>query len=406
MNLRAMDGVTETHFNVKSLSDTGTEQDLCGRPALVRGASKYTGYTSSSVGWFSVGSFPGLETTPVEVQRAVIQASNNCVTKKTWKTYESVINHLERCEVNVGKRFIFPMDEPQLVVFVGYLLSTNRLKSVSIENILSALRMYHLSQGFYSVLLRPQCVKNLLRGRAHQDALEERDKPKRLPVTLGVLELLRLALKCDRSMASEEKLVIWAIATVAFHGGFRLGELLSKKARSIDPAFDLQKRDVRHVSTIIEGKTREILVVNLKCPKETSITKVPIRVEVFGNSTKYCPVTAYANYVEMVGVKDESSAAFRVPRSGNAFRHARMNESLKRLLQPHISYGSVTGHSFRAGMATMMGLSGFTDEEIQARGRWSSSAFLRYIKLGRVTKARWADRLTACIERAVSSPLN
>ena len=171
-------------------SDAGTKIGLHGRPALLRGASKYVGYTSSDVGWFNVWSFPGLEMMPVEIQRAVVQASNNCVTKKTWKTYDSVRGHLRMCEESVGRRFSFPMDEPQLVLFVGYLLSTNRLKAVSIENILSALRMYHLSQGMYSVMLRPDCVKNLLRGRKHQDALEERDKPGRLPVTLGVLELL------------------------------------------------------------------------------------------------------------------------------------------------------------------------------------------------------------------------
>ena len=383
-------------------SDAGTEIGLHGRPALLRGASKYVGYTSSDVGWFNVWSFPGLEMMPVEIQHAVVQASNNCVTKKTWKTYDSVRGHLRMCEESVGRRFSFPMDEPQLVLFVGYLLSTNRLKAVSIENILSALRMYHLSQGMYSVMLRPDCVKNLLRGRKHQDALEERDKPGRLPVTLGVLELLRLTLKCSKDMSPEEKSVIWAISTMAFHGGFRLGELLSKKARTIDPAFDLQKRDVRHISCVVEGKSREIIIVNLKCPKETSTNKVPIRVEVFSNRTRYCPIAAYTNYIKLVGVRDETSAAFRVPRSGNAFRHARMNETLKKLLKPYIEYGSVTGHSFRAGMATMMGLSGFTDEEIQARGRWSSSAFLRYIKLGRVTKARWADKLSNCIEAVAS----
>ena len=264
----------------------GIESGLLGRPALVRGASKYAGYTASDVGWFSVSSFPGLESTPLEIQRAVVQASNNCVTKKTWKTYASVRGHLELCEAAVGRQFSFPMEEDQLVIFVGYLLSTNRLRSVSIENILSALRMYHLAQGFYSVMLRPDRVKNLLKGRAHQDALEERDKPKRLPVTLGVLELLRLALKMDKGMSVEEKAVIWAISVMAWHGGFRLGELLSKKARVIDPAVDLQKKDIRYVSSVIDGKARGILVVNLKCPKETSAAKVAIKVEVFSNHTR------------------------------------------------------------------------------------------------------------------------
>ena len=150
---------------------------------------------------------------------------------------------------------------------------------------------------------------------------------------------------------------------------------------------------------MINGEQRNLLVVTLKCPKEAGQNRVPIRVEVFSNRTRYCPVTAYIDYMEKVGVRDDFSAAFRVPKSGNAYRHTRFNGVLKNLLEPHISYGTITGHSFRAGMATMMGLAGFTDDEIQARGRWSSSAFMRYIKLGRITKARWADRLNACIER-------
>ena len=285
----------------KCFTNAGSEPGLMGRPALVRGACKHTGYTAYDVGWFSVESFPGLETTPLEIQRAVVQASNNCVTKKTWKTYASVRKHLEMCEDRIGKQFSFPMGEDQLVVFVGYLLSTNRLRSVSIENILSALRMYHLSQGFYSVMLRPDRVKNLLKGRAHQDALEERDKPKRLPVTLGVLELLRLALKLDKDMTGEEKSVIWAISVVAWHGGFRLGELLSKTARVIDPAVDLQKQDIRYVSSVIDGKVRGILVVNLKCPKETSVAKVSIKVEVFSNNTRSSVFSRFSFDLVIIG---------------------------------------------------------------------------------------------------------
>lgn len=101
-----------------------------------------------------------------------------------------------------------------------------------------------------------------------------------------------------------------------------------------------------------------------------------------------------------VGVRSETSAAFRVPNSGNAYRHQRFNLDLKRMLQPLINYGSVSSHSFRSGLATLMGVAGFEDSEIQACGRWSSSAFLRYIKLGRLTRARWADKLAGCIENS------
>ena len=211
------------------------------------------GYTTagSGIGWFHVGSFPGLENLPEDMQEAVVRASNNSVSKKTWQTYGSVRKHLEQCEQKVGSRFRLPMDQQQVVVFVAFLLSTGKLKAGSVDNILSALRMYHLANGFYSSALRPDCVKHILRGRRNQDALEEREKITHLPVTLNVLELIRLSLKHEARMGEEEKSVVWAVSTIAFSGCIRVGELLSKKARSIDPSFDLQKKDVKQAGAYI-----------------------------------------------------------------------------------------------------------------------------------------------------------
>ena len=41
---------------------------------------------------------------------------------------------------------------------------------------------------------------------------------------------------------------------------------------------------------------------------------------------------------------------------------------------------SLTGHSFRAGLATLMEVAGFSEDEVKAWGRWSSEAFRRYCK--------------------------
>ena len=49
-------------------------------------------------------------------------------------------------------------------------------------------------------------------------------------------------------------------------------------------------------------------------------------------------------------------------------------------------------HSFRAGIPTLMARAGYSDSEIQRQGRWRSSAFLVYCKLGRAS--RWKDQLT------------
>ena len=47
------------------------------------------------------------------------------------------------------------------------------------------------------------------------------------------------------------------------------------------------------------------------------------------------------------------------------------------------STGKIRSHSFRSGLATEMGLAGFSNQQIMAAGRWSSDAFRTYCKLPR-----------------------
>ena len=49
---------------------------------------------------------------------------------------------------------------------------------------------------------------------------------------------------------------------------------------------------------------------------------------------------------------------------------------------------------FRAGAASAMAALGYGDEDIQAVGRWSSRAFLKYIKLPRTRRAEVAKAWT------------
>ena len=64
------------------------------------------------------------------------------------------------------------------------------------------------------------------------------------------------------------------------------------------------------------------------------------------------------------------------------------NQILKTLLQEVLAYeeGTISSHSFRAGVASAMARAGYNDADIQRVGRWKSDAFLRYIKLGRSSR--------------------
>ena len=54
---------------------------------------------------------------------------------------------------------------------------------------------------------------------------------------------------------------------------------------------------------------------------------------------------------------------------------------------------SQANRGYLNGLATEMGLAGFTDEQIMAAGRWSSTAFRSYCKLPRSKRLNEQHRL-------------
>ena len=104
---------------------------------------------------------------------------------------------------------------------VGYWLSRKNLKSRTISSYLSALRMIHIAEGFPGIQLRTPTIELVLAGKANLDELQSRDKPKRLPITLAKLDLIRCLLATNTEMTAVEKTATFSICTLAFWGCFR-----------------------------------------------------------------------------------------------------------------------------------------------------------------------------------------
>ena len=265
--------------------------------------------------------------------------------------------------------------------------------------------MWHITKGYIPPNLRPEVVKLMLCGRGHEDDVVDREENDKVPVYLEHLRLLRTLLARDTSMLAGEKAATWAVATMAFWGSFRLSELLSSHVKSIDVKVDLLRRDIRIDSRMVERKVRNIMVVNLKSPKEAKSNKEAIKVEVFAmpSATDLCPVEAFKDYEKVYGKLQQNNAAFRLAESGDCLRKERFNKTLKNYFQQYSDYGKLTGHSFRSGLSSLLGEAGFTDEEIQALGRWSSSAFLNYVRSGRLQRMRMSNRVLRFVEQKCKS---
>ena len=71
-------------------------------------------------------------------------------------------------------------------------------------------------------------VKTILHGRQHQENTNEK------AMTIPVMKLLKFLLTKAKMNHGKRRLV-WAVACLAFHGSFRIHELLSKKDKEYDP---------------------------------------------------------------------------------------------------------------------------------------------------------------------------
>ena len=163
----------------------------------------------------------------------------------------------------------------------------------------------------------------------------------------------------------------------------------SRNKTIFEPNTTILGSDVRLIQTRIEGKDEEVLIVHLKSLKEGAIS-AGVDVELFGTGTISCPVSAWKKWRQVDKYRlSPTKPVFRT-HDGTCFTGAQFNDSLKLLLGKYVNYekNKFLSHSFRAGMASMMALAGYSDEEIMRQGRWHSQAFKLYCKTGRSTRLR------------------
>ena len=104
-----------------------------------------------------------------------------------------------------------------------------------------------------------------------------------------------------------------------------------------------------------------------------------------------CPVTAVSAYVARRG---RSAGAFFCLEDGLPLTKARFVEGVRSALaRAGVRQTGYSGHSFRIGAATAAAQVGLPDSMIQALGRWSTPAFLRYIRTPREELAQFSNSL-------------
>ena len=111
-------------------------------------------------------------------------------------------------------------------------------------------------------------------------------------------------------------------------GSFRITDILSKNARSIDPKVELLRNNVEILDRKVGNKKTKFLRIHLKSPKECRGNKETIKVEVFATGDKYCSVEAFLAYEKGFGVLHRNNSVFRSEVTGDSFTQRNFNAKL------------------------------------------------------------------------------
>ena len=311
------------------------------------------------------------------------------LSKGTWYSYKTAERLLGQCCEEKGLVKELPLEENTILSFIHWLAFKRGAKASTINTYLSGIRQLHVERGLSTEGIRTDRVNTILKGLRNKNLADDRREgiQKRKPITTDILEKLKEKLS-EAEMSGRDQRLVWTVSSILFHGAFRVHELLCKKQSSYDPDFTLLGRDVR----IIEQGGREVLQLKIKAPKEQKTGKEVI-VDVYSTDTELCPVRAFRKW-SRYREKEEEQPIFRfssgVPLTGKKF-----NEIVRERLQGEVESIEklFSSHSFRAGAASMMAAIGYSDDDIKAVGRWSSRAFMEYIKLPRTQRAEIARRI-------------
>ena len=170
------------------------------------------------------------------------------------------------------------------------------------------------------------------------------------------------------------------VCLTAFWGSLRIGKILGQKTTSFSPGSDLLATDVLHMfATSFAWWIRD--------PKVSE--QLWDVVEIW-STPQFPEIDPFKSFTAFWRIRNNKK---RLPPDQSSVHEGRRcvltAQHFNRCLQSLISHYSVelelsinswTGHSFRAGLPTLLQSLGFSEEQIKVWGRWSSSVFQIYAK--------------------------
>ncbi|KAF8823224.1 hypothetical protein HHX47_DHR10000204 [Lentinula edodes] len=274
-------------------------------------------------------------------------------------------------EMSINENLRMPADDTLITAFIGFHMG--KVSSSCIKNWLSGLRAWHELAGApwpaNSRLIRFARAGARIAGTS-------RKRPQRNPITLAHLLALYSALDFSNSFHC----AIWAVASTAFWGCRRLGELTIPSKNKFDPKYHVSRSAAFNFAKNPDHSRKS---VSFKIPwtKTTKELGASVVCTAQHHSLQsLCPYHAIERHMAVNALIPQTYSLFAYLDDQGLPQHMVKTTFLSFCDRIWNAAGleHVHGHSFRIGGAVELLIAGVTPEVVAAIGGWTSLAFLLY----------------------------
>lgn len=297
----------------------------------------------------------------VDLQQNVNTLLDAALSKSTHTPYESALQAFQAFRRIFKLPWLWPVPENQVTLFIAFNYE-RRVAPATVKTYLSGLSYHHKLRS------KPDPTKTFAVTKMIEgyNRLEHR-KDIRLPITLQILSQLPETL--DKICSSKyESLLFKSAYLIAFFGLFRVGELVFTT-----PAYasrPLMLNDVAFNTNSISISVRQSKCDQLGISQPVSIRKF--------HNKDICPVQTLHSFLL---VRPKISDYLFTHSNGHPLTRYQFSVILSKCMRhldlPEARFKS---HSFRIGGATYLAQQNVPDEIIQKQGRWTSTAYLSYLR--------------------------
>lgn len=291
--------------------------------------------------------------------RSSLSAASVKIYSKAWDEYR--LFHLNQ----YGTIAKFPVSTEEILTFIAH-LDLQKLAKATVRTYISAIGYPHRLTGAKDPTLSGGVRKVLDAAGSLATVI-----PKKLPITLDILEMVVRA--ASVLFSPYKATLMQALFSTAFHLCTRIGELTVSNGKT-------QHVLSRDQITFIHSQGSVSYQVLFKTFKHSKKGQTSSR-NVLPTQSLTCPIRLLQAYISLRPAHLPNTAPLFAWSSGSSVKSQEVGKALGLCLKASgLDPASFSTHGFRLGSATEAAKKGASDAEIRMLGRWSSSAFLTYIR--------------------------